>query len=158
VDEGRTTVPLHLDAWGAVFVVFRKPTHGPTRELPGSMATELTALEGSWSVAFQSDRGAPPSITLDKLQSWSDNPDMGVKYFSGTGTYTKSINARPDWFKERAKLWLDLGDVKNLADVTVNGKPLGVVWHSPYKVDVTEVLKPGENTIVIKVTNPGSTA
>ena len=76
-----------------------------------------------------------------------------MKYFSGTGTYTKTIQASADWFKPGAKLWIDLGDVKNLAEVTVNGKSLGVVWHAPYRMDVTSALKPGANEVTIKVTN-----
>ena len=102
---------------------------------------------------FQPGRGAPASITLDKLISWTDSTDAGVKYFSGAGTYTKTIQASPDWFKKGAKLWIDLGDVKNLAEVTVNGKSLGIVWHAPYRVDATSALKPGANEVTIKVIN-----
>jgi len=91
--------------------------------------------------------------TLDKLTSWSDSQDKGVKYFSGTGTYTKTIQASADWFKPGAKLWIDLGIVKNLAEVTVNGKSLGIVWHAPYRMEVTSALKPGANEVIIKVTN-----
>jgi hypothetical protein len=76
-----------------------------------------------------------------------------VKYFSGTGAYTKTIQAAADWFKKGAQLWLDLGDVKNLAEVTVNGKSLGIVWHAPYRVDATSALKPGANEVTIKVIN-----
>jgi (4-O-methyl)-D-glucuronate---lignin esterase len=76
-----------------------------------------------------------------------------VKYFSGNGTYTKTIQASADWFKAGATLWIDLGDVKNLAEVTVNGKSVGVVWHAPYRVDATGALKPGANEIRIQVTN-----
>ena len=76
-----------------------------------------------------------------------------MKYFSGTGTYTKTIQAPADWFQAGAKLWLDLGDVKNIAEVTVNGKPLGTFWKTPFRVDVTSALKPGANTLEIKVTN-----
>jgi hypothetical protein len=76
-----------------------------------------------------------------------------VKYFSGVGTYTKTIQAAADWFKSGAHLWIDLGDVRNLADVTVNGKPLGIAWHIPYRVDATSALKPGANELTIKVTN-----
>ncbi len=150
---GHTTVPLHLEPWGTVFVVFRKPAKADSRALPKMMETKLETIEGSWKVSFQPDRGAPPSTTLDKLASWSDNPDAGVKYFSGAGTYTKTIQAPADWFKPGAHLWIDLGDVKNLADVTVNGKPLGIVWHIPYRVDATSALKPGANELTIKVTN-----
>ena len=50
-------------------------------------------------------------------------------------------------------MWIDLGEVKNLAEVTVNGKSLGIVWHAPYRVNVTTALKPGQNELMIKVTN-----
>jgi hypothetical protein len=110
-------------------------------------------VDGPWSVSFQPGRGAPASITMDALTSWSDNSDSGVKYFSGTGTYTRTIQASADWFKSGAKLWIDLGSVKNLAEVTVNGKSLGIVWHAPYRMDVTSALKPGANEVSIKVTN-----
>ncbi len=76
-----------------------------------------------------------------------------MKYFSGVGTYTKTIEAPAAWFKPGAQLWIDLGDVKNLADVTVNGKSLGTVWHIPYRVDATSALRPGANAVTIKVTN-----
>ena len=153
IADGRTTVPLHLEPWGTVFVVFRKPAKATSRTLPKVVETELATVEGAWNVSFQPGRGAPASITLDKLISWSDSTDAGVKYFSGTGTYTKTIQASPDWFKKGAKLWIDLGDVKNLAEVTVNGKPLGIVWHAPYRVDATSALKPGANEVTIKVIN-----
>ena len=79
--------------------------------------------------------------------------DNGVKYFSGTGTYTKTIQAPADWFSNGARLWLDLGSVKNLAEVIVNGKSLGIVWKAPFRVDVTDALKPGANALEVKVTN-----
>jgi hypothetical protein len=121
--------------------------------LPTAVKTELVVVDGSWNVSFQPGRGAPASVTLDTLSSWSDSQDKGVKYFSGTGTYTKTIQASVDWFKPGAKLWIDLGEVKNLAEVTVNGKSLGIVWHGPYRMDVTSALKPGANEVIIKVTN-----
>ena len=153
IADGRTTVPLHLEPWGTVFVVFRKAAKATSRTLPQATETQVTTLEGPWNVSFPPERGAPPSITLDKLSSWSDSQDDGVKYFSGTGTYTNTIQAAADWFQKGARLWMDLGDVKNLAEVTVNGKPLGIVWHAPYRVDATSALKPGANTVTIKVTN-----
>ena len=76
-----------------------------------------------------------------------------MKYFSGSGTYTKTIEAKAEWFAKGAHLWIDLGDVRNLAEVTVNGKALGVLWHAPYRVDATSALKPGANQVSIKVTN-----
>ena len=80
---------------------------------------------GPWNVSFQPGRGAPASITMDQLSDWSQSSDPGVKYFSGIGTYTTTVQASPDWFRTGARLWLDLGDVKNLAVVSVNGKEIG---------------------------------
>jgi hypothetical protein len=153
ISDGRTIVPLHLEPWGTVFVVFRKPTVEISRTLPKATETKLAAVDGAWKVSFQPDRGAPSSITLSKLSSWSDNADAGVKYFSGMGTYTQTVEASESWFERGAHFWLDLGDVKNLAEVTVNRKNLGVVWHAPYRIDVTSALKPGANELNIKVTN-----
>ena len=151
--SGRTTVPLKLEPWGTVFVVFRKPTNATSRTLPAQVETQLASVTGPWKVSFPPDWGAPPSITLNDLSSWSENQDAGVKYFSGTGIYTKSVDAPAAWFKHGEHVWLDLGNVKNLAEVQVNGKSLGVVWHAPYRVDATSALKPGANVITIKVTN-----
>ena len=153
IAAGRTTVPLDLGPWGTVFVVFRKAAEAASRTLPKMVETQLATVDGSWTVSFQPGRGAPASIALDKLASWSDNADAGVKYFSGTGTYTTAIQAQAEWFKPGAKIWIDLGDVKNLAGVAVNGKPLGILWHTPYRVDATSALKPGANEVTVKVTN-----
>jgi hypothetical protein len=153
VVNGRTVVPLRLDPNDAVFVVFRGAPAGPSRALPVRAEALLASLSGGWDVTFQAGRGAPARLSLDSLSSWSDNPDPGVKYFSGTGTYTKTIQAPEEWFKTGARLFLDLGDVKNLAEVSVNGQPLGILWKTPFRADVTSVLKAGANTLQIKVTN-----
>ena len=153
IANGRTNLPLHMEPWGTVFVVFRKPTTQMSRTEPTPVSNVVATLHGPWAVSFTPDRGAPASITLPKLISWSDSADTGVKYFSGSGTYTKTIQAPASWFKKNSHVWIDLGSVKNLADVTVNGKDLGVVWHTPYRVDITDALKPGANEVTIKVTN-----
>jgi hypothetical protein len=153
IADGRTTVPLHFEPWGTVFVVFPKATKETTHTVPKTTETQLATVDGPWTVAFQPGRGAPASITLDKLISWPDSSDKGVKYFAGEGTYTKTVQASPDWFKKGATLWIDLGDVKNIAVVTVNGKELGTVWHAPFRVDATTALKPGANEVSVKVVN-----
>src|SRR5436190_4649386 len=151
--SGRTTVPLRLEPWGTVFVVFRHPAKAPSRAIPDAVEQALATVEGPWDVAFEPDRGAPPRITLDKLISWPESPDQGVKYFSGAATYTRMLQPTGYWFKPDAHLWIDLGQVKNLAEVSVNGKPLGIAWKTPYRVAATGALRPGENRIEIKVTN-----
>jgi len=153
IAAGHTVVPLRLEPYEAVFVVFRKPASTPSRSLPEQVETKLTTVDGAWDVAFQAGRGAPAKVTLERLSSWSESADEGVKYFSGTGTYTRTLNAPAGWFQPGARLWLDLGDVKNLAEVSINGKSLGILWKPPFRADVTGVLKPGANAVEIKLTN-----
>jgi hypothetical protein len=148
----RVVVPLQLNAWDAVFVVFR-PGKTPSRTVTLPAETRVTGVDGPWTVKFQAGRGAPESIALAALSSWHENADPGVRYFSGAGTYSKSIQAPADWFQKGARLFLDLGDVKNVAEVSVNGKLLGIVWRPPFRVDVTDALKPGANALAIRVAN-----
>jgi hypothetical protein len=151
--DGGTKVPLHLEPWGTVFVVFRKAAAQPSFSLPATVETPIATLEGPWDLSFEPNRGAPPTAKLDKLASWSDSDDMGVRYFSGSATYAIAVNAPPEWFNVGSHVWIDLGSVRNLASVSVNGKALGTLWHAPYRVDVTGSLKPGANDVSIKVTN-----
>jgi hypothetical protein len=151
IADGRTQIPLHLEPWGTVFVVFRRAATATVRTLPGKTETQLRTVDGPWTISFEANRGAPSPIMVDPLDSWTNNKDVGVKFFSGAGNYTNIIHVQPDWMKPGASLWLDLGDVRFLAEVTVNGVPQGVVWHAPYRVDVSRALRPGENKISIKV-------
>jgi len=133
--------------------VFKDKAVKTSVDLPALKIKELATISGAWNVSFQKDRGAPASATFDKLVSYTDNTDAGIKYFSGTGTYTKTITASADWFTKDAEFWLNLGDVKNIAEVTVNGKAMGILWKKPFRVNVTSALKPGTNKVEIKVTN-----
>jgi hypothetical protein len=151
--EGRTTVPLHLDPYGSVFVVFRRAATAPSRTIPPATSTALATVDGPWSVSFPPDWGAPPQVTLQRLGSWTDSPEAGVKYFSGTATYATDVQVPAAWLKPGARLMLDLGEVKELAEVSVNGKPVGIVWAPPFRADVTGALKAGTNHLEIKVTN-----
>ncbi len=153
IANGRTTVPLKLAPWDAVFVVFRSNSTAMSRTLPSLAETPLTSIEGPWQVSFPADLGAPASATFDRLTDWKDNGDEGIKYFSGTATYSKSFDAPQAWLKPGAHIWLDLGSVKNLAQVSINGKSFGIVWKEPYRVDITSALKAGTNSLEVKVTN-----
>ena len=151
--NGRTTVPLRLNADDAVFVVFRKTTNSPSRDVPSPVRAQLAALEGPWTVSFQGGRGAPATATFSALSSWSEHSDPGVKYFSGTATYTTPLDAPDAWLAKGGQVWLDLGQVKNLGQVTVNGKTFPALWRPPFRVNITPALKPGANHVAIAVTN-----
>jgi len=159
IADGRTTVPLHLDPYGSVFVVFRKPAAQSTLQLPAVRETVIDgldeALNRDWNVSFQPGRGVAREAGFSGLMSWGTLPlaTEGKRYFSGTATYSKTIEIPTDDLTKGAHIWLDLGDVRELAAVKVNGVELGILWKTPYKVDVTDAIKPGENDIEIKVTN-----
>ena len=92
IENGHTSVPLHFDPYGSLFVVFRKTADAPARTLPHLKITELAKISGPWQVRFPPNWGAPPQIELDQLISWTACPEDGVKYFSGTATYTKEFS------------------------------------------------------------------
>ncbi len=153
ISGGLTTVSLNLTPNDAVFVVFKMPATKTSVTLPVKEEREVMIIEGPWTVAFQHNRAAPATATFDNLISYTVNSDPGIKYFSGTATYTKIINLPASTFSKGVQTWIDLGDVKNLAEVMVNGKSSGIVWKQPFRVDVSKALKPGENKLEIKVTN-----
>jgi len=148
----RTTVPLDLAERESVFVVFRHPTTTLSRGTHRVRITQAVYV-GPWDVTFPPNLGAPAKIELLKLESWTANADPGVKYFSGTAAYSATVVASQSWFQPGATLLLDLGTVKDLAEISVNAKPLGIRWKPPYEVDVTGALKPGANELEIKITN-----
>jgi hypothetical protein len=111
------------------------------------------AVAGSWELSFPQGWGAPERITLNKLQSWSENTNAGVKYFSGTATYRKEILIPKKAFDSDQQLWLDLGRVKNFAEVSLNGVDLGILWRPPFRVNITGCARPGQNHLEVKVTN-----
>ena len=153
---GFTTVPLDLAERESVFVVFRNPANAPapsTQAVPHDTETTLATIQGPWTLSFPPNWGAPASVQLPKLTSWTESSDPGVKYFSGTATYSKQVTAPRAWFQSGRRIYVDLGKVRDIAEVEVNGKAAGMVWAPPYRVDVTNELKPGANQIEIKVTN-----
>jgi hypothetical protein len=153
IDSERTIVPLRLAERESVFVVFRKTPAAPPPAPKSDSATTLAAVDGPWDVTFQENLGAPPSIRLEALAPWNSHEDAGVKFFSGTATYTERIDAPREWFRAGTGLFLDLGRVGDIAEVSVNGRKLGLLWKAPWRIDVTGALQPGENTLEMKVTN-----
>jgi len=152
-ESGFTVVPLNLAERESVFVVFRNAAPAAARSAPVATETKLATLAGPWTVTFPPNWGAPPSIQMQQLTSWTESSDPGVKYFSGTATYSKTVPAPASWFKPGQHIWIDLGKVRDIAEVKVNGKSAGLTWAPPYRLDVTAALKPGANKLEIAVTN-----
>jgi len=153
ISDDETIVPIHLTEREAVFVVFRKETTVTSRSSEQDSPGLLATLSGPWEISFPPDLGAPAKITLDKLESWTTNSDEGVKYFSGSATYTKTIEAPKSWLQGNTKLFLDLGKVCDIAEITINGTSSGTLWKAPFTANITGLFKKGRNTIEIKITN-----
>jgi len=154
IEHGQTIVPLHFDAQGSVFVVFEGGAAAPSLVVPARTQAQLATVDGKWKLTFPPQWGAPAETDFPARISWTQSAETGVKYFSGTATYHKQIVAPKEWFKPGARVLLDLGTVKEIAEVTVNGKPVGgILWKPPFVADVTDALKPGANELSVKVTN-----
>ena len=148
--DGETIVPLTLGAEDSVHVMFRKPAAALQATVPVATPIERARLDGPWSVAFQPGRGAPASATLATLAPLDINADPAIRYFSGIATYIKEFVAPKGW-KPGQKLVLDLGEAREIAEITVNGKPAGSAWHAPYTLDIGALVKPGPNHIEVRV-------
>jgi hypothetical protein len=152
IEDGTTTVNLDLSPNDAVFVVFSQKAQNNKVELVKVEEKVLRTVGGSWNVAFQPHRGAPANAVFENLNSYTENADAGIKYFSGTALYTKTFMLE-DAAIQKGKLVIDLGEVKNLAEVIINGKNLGVVWKKPFRLNISDAVKAGENQLEIKVVN-----
>jgi hypothetical protein len=151
IKDGRTILTLSFESWDAYFIVFSGTATAPVYNKPISREKTVLSITTPWKVNFQADRGAPATATFDKLISWPTHADSGIKYFSGTASYQNTFSIPA--LAKGAKYELDLGDVKNLAEVFVNGQNMGIVWKKPFKIDISAALKAGVNTVEIKVTN-----
>lgn len=149
----RTQVPLHFDPFGSTFIVFRHAAASASRTLPKKTERLLATVEGAWDVMFPAGWGAPAKISLPKLESWSKSADAGVKYFSGTATYSRQLDL-PTLPVAGERILLDLGEVREVAEVTINGKAVPeILWKAPFRADITDYIHRGANRIEIKVTN-----
>lgn len=148
VENGRIVVEIPMTPNDAKFVVFAKQSMGK-RPVILSGSEESVVLDGPWSVRFQEGRGAPASVLFPELISYTESKDPGIKYFSGTATYTTvfTLSELPE------HIILDLGDVQNIAEVIVNDHPVRTLWKVPYKADITDYATIGTNALAVRVTN-----
>jgi len=129
-----------------------KTAQGTEMQWNVSSLPESVDLSGPWELRFAKGWGAPEQARFDQLVSWSDHPDSGIKYFSGTATYRKTFRAPGKLLDKDNRFYLDLGKVAVIAQVTLNGHNLGTLWKPPFQIDVSDVLK-DENLLEVKVTN-----
>jgi hypothetical protein len=150
-----TTIQLQFEPFESYFIVFNQTVRGPVsskktvRNFPEPQV--LKELDNTWTVSFNPRWGGPEKVVFDKLEDWTKNENEGIKYYSGIARYQQSVTIPHN--VRNSEIYLDLGEVYNLARVYVNGKDQGVVWTAPYRVKITDAIAEGENDIVIEVAN-----
>ena len=155
VNDRRTTIPLQFDSYQSFFIVFSKDkpaADSVKKNFPAKI--EMATLSGPWSVSFDPKWGGPKEITFDRLTDWTTRPEKGIEYYSGIAAYKKDFDFPAlQTSGKHNRFYLNLGEVKNLAHVKLNGHDLGVVWTAPWEVDVTGIIKQKGNHLEIEVAN-----
>ena len=151
--DGRTLIPLHLEASESIFVVFDGKISSSAKGAAKSNEldyTTLATLDDKWTVRFDG-QNAPEKITFDELSDWSKNANDAIKHYSGSAVYEKSFTlAKPASSKP---IILELGQVGVIATVFVNGKEAGNAWTTPWEIDITDFIVSGKNDLRIRVAN-----
>lgn len=153
VENGRTTVPLVMEADRSWFVVFSNVANDKIIEGYAVNSPEyktVQTLDDEWSIDFENKQIAPSTINTTELMDWIQSDDEQLKYYSGTASYTTTFSYQ----KSDAKnIFIDLGEVGVMATVTLNGTKVGTTWMAPYRLTITDAVKEGENTLEVKVVN-----
>ena len=159
-DGVRTHVSVPFSVCGSKFIVFRTPTT-ETASRPSERPSSPRAIpvSGPWTVSFPNSylpnplaRGREERLTLARLVSWSEHPDVGVRYFSGTAKYERTLE-RPTC-APGSRIELDLGEVKEVSEVFVGDRTVAVLWKPPFRVDLTEAFRTNDSIrISVRVAN-----
>jgi hypothetical protein len=150
---GTISMPLKFAPYESYFVVFsREATTTETGEVNFPDSETVISLDGPWDVAFDPEFGGPEHIRFDRLQDWSKHENRGVKYYSGTATYSRTFDL-PEGLDPSGNYSIDLGKAFEMARVSLNGEMLGIAWTSPWRVPVGGVLQAKANVLTIEVAN-----
>jgi hypothetical protein len=152
-DDGQgTSLTLRLTPHDAVFVVFAK-SHQPATKVVGGDTLTVLELPTQAEVTLHPATGEPSTMRTLPLADWSQMEDEEMKYFSGTVDYEMKLKVTRKMLRQSARALLNLGEVKNLAHIVMNGKDVGTLWKTPFETDVLSFLEEGENTLKVSVTN-----
>ena len=150
---GKTSIPITFADAQSFFIVFRNKATQPVKQQPDFPAlTTVYTFKNKWQVQFDTAWGGPVQpVGMNKLTDWTKSSVKGIKYYSGTAVYTTTF-PKPV-FSNEGQLYLNLGEVKHIARVKINGKDLGVVWTAPWQIKIPGNLLKTSNTLTVEVTN-----
>jgi hypothetical protein len=152
-----TTIPIRFEAHQSFFVVFNQEKQTPAtlkhsaKNFPARR--KIMNLEGPWKVNFDTIWGGPGEIQFNQLDDWSKRPESGIKFYSGTATYQKTFTLSDALAETSSPIFINLGEVSNLAEVSLNGVSLGTLWTTPWSLDITKSIRSGTNLLEVKVVN-----
>ena len=153
--ENAIAVPLKLEAYESVFVVFRRSAgeaKGGGVDVNYPQPYAQTELTGPWTVQFDAaQRGPQEPLLFETLQDWSISADERIKYYSGTAGYSHQFSL--DQISGDKHVVINLGNLTAMAKVFVNGNYAGGVWTPPYQLDISGLVKAGENALKVEVVN-----
>ena len=152
--EGRTVVPLRFAPYGSMFVVFRTAAGAIEKGMANfPMIAPACEIRGPWQVNFDPKRGGPQGVEFPQLVSWTTRPEDAIRFYSGAATYSTTFDLPAGLPAGKDRLLLDLGNVRQLCQVRLNGQDFGALWAMPLRVDVTEVVRPQGNKLEVDVVN-----
>jgi len=150
--EGRTSVPLKLEAWESQFIIFRKPASSDHTGINFPDPDVLQEIQGPWIVTFDhAMRGPLQPVVFKTLKDWTSSSNDSIKYYSGTAAYKTQVNI--ETIPQNQHVFIQLGNIVAIAKIKINGQYAGGVWTAPWQLEIGKYLKPGENTIEIEVAN-----
>ncbi len=158
IKKGKIIIPLQFEPYESYFIVFERTSKNSSANSKAdenfAVSETLFELKNPWKLAFDPKWGGPESIVFDTLQDWTTRHEDGIKYYSGIATYINNFTLSEKLFHNKLNdIYLDLGEVNNLARVRINGKDLGVLWSAPFRLKIMDALVSGENRIEIDIAN-----
>jgi hypothetical protein len=157
ITEGKISLGIKMEGYQSLFIIFSKNGEpslqaGNNENFPEKHT--ISTLQGPWIVSFDTIMGGPVKTEFADLDDWSKRPEEGIKYYSGIATYSNRFDLPETVMTGKTRnLYLDLGTVRNIASVTLNGRDLGVIWTSPWCVSISEAVRQKDNRLEIKVAN-----
>ena len=153
--DGRTIIPMEFDPYGSCLVFFRETipiTRQGTEKSNYPVLNTVKEIQGPWQVGFDPAWGGPASVEFKELTNWTKHADEGIKYYSGKATYTNTFKLTPVGGK---RYWLQLNRVADVGIVSVklNGRDIGISWTKPFRLEMTDAIKAGQNQLEITVVN-----
>lgn len=157
----RLQTQLALEPYASRFILIRRDNQAPDYHGRHTQLVEdiyqkdqtTQTINGTWTVTFDQRWAGPGQVVFKQLTDWSKHTNSGIKHYSGTAVYQQTINIDAALLAKSKAIYLDLGQVEQIAEVSINGKPLGTLWKPPYAIDISNAITLGSNQLEVKVTN-----